>query len=134
MSRYLCPVCRSSTKAAPQTGLNFKSHLQILFITAFLVATTYYLIGPWGAAKATLAYLPIWTLAEWVHWLKVREALRCRVCDFDPMLYQRDWRMARKKIEIRMLKLSEELQERIQQRIVEIQAQRPQKNPEQTAP
>lgn len=94
-------------------------------ITTVLCAAVYFALGPWAAVKATLAYLPLWTGAEWFHWLHLREALRCKTCDFDSMLYQRDWRAARRRVEIKMQGLSDEMQARIQKEIVRIQNARP---------
>lgn len=121
MNQCICPVCRSSIKELPKAGLSFKAHFQLILITGVLAGLVYLSIGIWGAAKAILAYLPLWTLAEWVQWLKIREAARCQVCDFDPLLYHRDWKAARRRVEIRMQQLSEELQQRIQREIVRIQ-------------
>lgn len=94
-------------------------------ITIVLCAAVYLALGPWAALKATLGYLPLWTAAEWLHWLQLREALRCKVCDFDSMLYRRDWRAARRRVEIKMQGLSDEMQARIQKEITRIQNARP---------
>jgi len=124
MKRYICPVCRSAIQDLPRSGLSVKAHLQIFLITGVLVGSIYLGMGPWSAAKAVLAYLPIWTIAEWVHWLRIREAARCRTCDFDPLLYRRDRKAARRRVEIKMQGLSEELQQRIHREITRIQDQR----------
>jgi len=55
--------------------------------------------------------------AEWIQWLRVRDALRCRTCHFDPMLYRRDWKAARKQVEIRMQKFSQDAQDQIRAEI-----------------
>jgi hypothetical protein len=124
MNRYLCPVCRSTISKLPSAGLSFKTHFQIFLITGILAGIVYLTLGPWSAAKSLLTYLPLWTAAEWVHWLRIREAARCRTCDFDPLLYRRDWKAARRRVEMRMQGLSEELQQRIQSEIKRLNAQR----------
>ena len=109
----------------PSSKLSLKAYVQLVLITTVLCAAVYFTLGPWAAVKASLSFLPLWTLAEWVHWLKIREAFRCRTCDFDSMLYRRDWRAARRKVEIKMQGLSTELQARIQKEITRIQDARP---------
>ena len=109
----------------PSSKLGLKAYVQLVLITMFICAATYFLLGPWAATKASLVFLPLWTLSEWVHWLKIREALRCRTCDFDPMLYRRDWRAARRQVEIKMQGLSEDMQARIRTEIKRIQEARP---------
>ena len=109
----------------PSSKLGVKVYVQLILITTLLCAGVYLALGPWAAAKAVLGFLPLWTLAEWVHWLRIREALRCRVCDFDSMLYRRDWKAARRKVEIKMQGLSEDMQARIRNEIVRIQNARP---------
>jgi hypothetical protein len=101
-----------------------KTHFQIFLITGILVGIVYLTLGGWSASKAILAYLPLWTVAEWVHWLRIREAARCRTCDFDPLLYRRDRKAARRRVEIRMQGLSEEMQKRIYVEIERLQGQK----------
>jgi hypothetical protein len=125
MSRYLCPVCRSPLGALPASKLGLKAYVQLALITTLICAATYFLLGSWAATKASLVSLPLYMVAEWVHWLKLREALRCRTCDFDPMLYRRDWRAARRKVEVKMQGLSQEMQTRIRGEIKRIQDARP---------
>ncbi|MEO5668076.1 MAG: hypothetical protein ABIR96_08455 [Bdellovibrionota bacterium] len=136
MSRYLCPVCRSTMGNLPSSKLGLKAYVQILLITTVICAAVYFPLGPWAAARAALVFLPLWTAAEWVHWLKIREAFRCRTCDFDSMLYRRDWKAARRKVEIKMQGLSDELQARIKTEITRIQNARPNavKNPSEKSP
>jgi hypothetical protein len=113
MTKYLCPVCRAPFDRNLQSRLSGTTHLRLALITIALVAGTYALLGTEAAIKSAFFYIPLWGLTEFGHWVRMREAAQCRVCDFDPMLYQRDWRAARAKIETRMNKLSAEMQDRI---------------------
>jgi hypothetical protein len=109
----------------PSSKLSLKAYVQIILITTVICAGAYFALGPWAGVKASLSFLPLWTAAEWGHWLRIREALRCRVCDFDSMLYRRDWKAARRKVEIKMQGLSDEMQAQIRAEIKRIQDLRP---------
>lgn len=100
------------------------THLRLSLLSLSLMGLAYVGLGPTAAAKAAFVYFPLWGLTEFVHWVKVREDARCRICDFDPLLYHRDWRAARMRIETRMNQLSKEMQERIQAKVRQLEAQR----------
>ena len=123
-NRYLCAVCRSKLPQVPSRTLPLKTHIQIISATAAFVAVAGLAFGTWAAVKAALIYLPIIMLAEWVQWLRIREAVRCKTCHFDPMLYRRNWRAARKQVEAQMHVVSGELQVRIHNEIERISAHR----------
>ncbi len=49
--------------------------------------------------RLSFFYLPLWAIAEYLHGINMRNSLKCGVCHFDPLLYGRDWRAARGKVE-----------------------------------
>ena len=102
MSRYLCPVCRAPRKTELRDELSAQTHFKIAS-TTFAVSALSYLAGGWVYAwQALFLYLPLWAMAEFVHWVKMREAAKCKACGFDPILYKRDWKAARRKVEDRL--------------------------------
>ncbi len=117
MSQYLCPVCRAPMNRDLSPRIPFIRHFQIALLTTSLVGLVYLLIGPYAAMKASIVYFPIWAVFEFLHWVQMREALNCKVCDFDPMLYQRDWKRARARIEQKMTKVHDNLEIEIKARI-----------------
>jgi len=117
MAKYLCPVCRSPLHKALHGRLAGVTHLQIFLLTVAISGGLYFLQGWEGGVKGAFFYLPLWGLAEFIHWVSVRDAARCGTCDFDPMLYKRDWRAARQRVENRMNRLSGELQEKIREKV-----------------
>jgi hypothetical protein len=125
MSQYLCPVCRAPMKRDLKARISLLRHFQILLLTISLVGLAYLVIGPYAAMKASIVYLPIWAIFEFLHWVQMREALNCKVCDFDPMLYQRDWKRARARIEQKMTKVHDNLELEIKARIDRVKAARP---------
>lgn len=122
--RFLCAVCRSKLPPLPQRHLGLAMHLKLLMTTGFLVMSVGLMMGTWAGVKASLFHLPLVLIAEWFQWLKVRSALRCKTCDFDPMLYRSNWRMARKQVERKLRHHSEELQQHIRAEISRLDAQK----------
>ncbi|NCN26908.1 hypothetical protein GW915_04975 [bacterium] len=102
MGRYICPVCRAHREVDLRDRISWNSHSKILITIAFLSITAYLLRGPALAFKLTFLYLPIWAMIEFFHWSKVRNDSKCPHCFFDPILYQRDWKAARKIVEERL--------------------------------
>jgi hypothetical protein len=116
MTRYLCPVCRAPRKTNLKDELPFSAHLRI-GVTVISVSSICYLVsGLELAGRTAFLYLPLWAVSEFVHWVKMREAAKCSACGFDPVLYQRDWRAARSRVENRLGDVAEEL--RLQGRYV----------------
>jgi hypothetical protein len=124
MAKYLCPVCRAPFERELQGRLSGTTHLRLSVLTVALIAGSYFLFGLEASLKSAFFYFPLWGLTEFGHWVRMRDAAQCRVCDFDPMLYQRDWRAARSKIEVRMNRLSAEVQERIYTQVRAMDASR----------
>lgn len=109
MSRYLCPVCRAPRKTNLQDELPVSAHFRIA-VTVVAVSSVAYLVSGWELAwRTAFLYLPLWAVSEFVHWVKMREAAKCGACGFDPILYQRDWRAARSRVENRLGDVAEEL-------------------------
>jgi hypothetical protein len=64
--------------------------------------------GPW-AFRLAMLYLPIWAVLEFAHWAEQKAQTKCRTCDFDPFLYQKDWRAARVAVELRLNGIKSEM-------------------------
>jgi hypothetical protein len=66
------------------------------------VGLVYRFGSPEAALKSLVLYLPLWGIAEFFHGVRMREATKCTVCGFDPVLYRHDWWAARKIVEDRL--------------------------------
>lgn len=91
-------------------------HLRLGAAVGIIAACTALLSGPGLAFKSLFLYLPLWAVGEFLQGKKARGLTRCQTCHFDPMLYARDWRAARKLVEAKLGSLSTEITQRIQQR------------------
>lgn len=112
MNRYFCPVCRAPRKANFQDELPIRIHLRIAASVAVVSSISYLISGFELAWRTAFLYLPLWAVSEFMHWVRMREATKCQACGFDPILYKRDWRAARKQVENRLGDVVEELRVR----------------------
>ena len=99
---HFCPVCRAPAQSALVDSLSFRSHLQVFSLTSLVSGVAYLFFGIEGAVKASFSYLPMWAIAEFIHWTQMRERTKCRACGFDPILYRKDWRKARAQVETKL--------------------------------
>jgi hypothetical protein len=102
MAHYICPVCRSPRKLNLQDKMPAMTHVRItvslgMLIGALMIGGA----GPW-VFKLALLYFPIWGAMELIHWAEQKSQTVCRACNFDPFLYQKDWRAARASVETRL--------------------------------
>jgi hypothetical protein len=96
---HFCPVCRAPTKSTLKDSLPLGIHIRVFSLTTFFVGLGYFFFEIEGAIKASVSYLPLWAISEFLHWAQMRERTKCRACGFDPILYRKDWRKARSLVE-----------------------------------
>jgi hypothetical protein len=63
---------------------------------------------PWFGLKGVIWFVPLWTIFEVVYRMRVRAALRCRNCGFDPYLFLVDVQKAKTEVDAHWRKLFEE--------------------------
>ena len=114
MGDVLCPVCRSKRNVRLTDRLDFSTHIKLALCTIAGAGILYAFNGFEAALKAIVFYLPMWAVAEFIHGARMREAVKCEACDFDPFLYQRDWRAARARVEAKLTLVSDDLKVQIQ--------------------
>ena len=95
--RFFCAGCNRERKIAPPAKAGsprFFAHVAIA--TAFFSL----LFWPWMGAKGLLAFvIPVGLVMEAVYRIKMRAALECPDCRFDPILYLSDPQRAVKQVE-----------------------------------
>jgi hypothetical protein len=110
---YLCPVCRSARETDLSDGLSWGTHFKITLTTIFVTGLLYFYDGLPLAWRGVLLYLPLWAGAEFIHWVRMREAAKCRTCDFDPVLYRRNPAEARRRVEAKLNVFVDDLKQQI---------------------
>jgi len=95
--RFFCAGCGRERKIAPPA----KAGSPRFFVHA-AIATAFFslLFWPWMGAKGLLAFvIPVGLVMEAVYRLKMRAALECPDCRFDPILYLSDQKRAVSRVE-----------------------------------
>jgi predicted RNA-binding Zn-ribbon protein involved in translation (DUF1610 family) len=93
---FFCPQCRSKRAISvnPKSG-TIKQYAQV-----FLTSSVFTLLAwPWLTWKGMVVFLPFWAIYEIYHRLRLRAALPCPNCGFDPYLYLVDVKKARQEID-----------------------------------
>ncbi len=124
MPQLICPVCQTPREGELRDRLSFKIHFQMIFASFTLAAVVYLFTGFEIALRCLAIYLPMLAVAEFIHGVKMRHATKCIVCHFDPILYIKDWRLARKNVEEKLTSMSQEIAAEIRQRSQKISAER----------
>jgi hypothetical protein len=92
---FYCPQCKVPRKVPYKPSPSLKHYAQVgLTAVVFTMAT-----WNWFTWKGIVAFLPIWVVFETVYRSKLRAALGCEACGFDPILYLVDVKRARREIE-----------------------------------
>ncbi len=95
--RFFCASCKRERWQSPPAkagSLKFFAHVAIT--TAFFSA----LFWPWMGFKGLLAFLvPVGLVLEAMYRLKMRSAVVCPDCGFDPILYLSDRKKAVRRVE-----------------------------------
>lgn len=108
-SLAICPVCRAPRNEKLTDNISPYRHLQLLLITLAICGLGYLIGGLPLALKLVIVYLPFWAVADYFHGIQMRKATQCPTCNFDPVLYRRDWKAARDQVEARLQKVVDDL-------------------------
>jgi hypothetical protein len=92
---FICPLCSSPRKLAQQPRPTPTHYAQIGLTAAIFTLITWH----WFEWKGIISFLPMWTVFEVIYRARVRAAMRCTQCGFDPYLYLVDVKRARTDIE-----------------------------------
>lgn len=92
---FFCPLCRATRKVAMHTHPRPIHYFQVLLTSLVFTLATW----NWFSFKGLVSFVPLWILFETVFRTRVRAALNCPDCGFDPYLYLVDIKRARDEIE-----------------------------------
>jgi hypothetical protein len=92
---FLCPLCTTQRRVAYAPRPTPRHFFQLGLTAAFFTLVTWH----WFSWKGMVSFLPLWTVFEMVYRAKVRAALYCEQCGFDPILYLVDVKRARGEVE-----------------------------------
>ena len=92
---FYCPNCRSARRLPNRPRPALRHYLQIGMTASFFTLLCWH----WFSWKGMVSFLPMWMIFETLHRARVRVALYCSNCGFDPYLYLNDVQSARKEVE-----------------------------------
>lgn len=92
---FICPLCNSPRKVPLQPRPTPRHYAQIALTAAMLMLATW----PFFGLKGVVWFIPLWTGFEILYRSRLRGALRCEKCGFDPVLYLSDVSGARREVE-----------------------------------
>src|SRR4051812_28111053 len=92
---FICPLCTSPRKIAYHPRPQVRHYFQIALTAAFFTLLTW----RWFDWKGMVSFIPLWTAFEAIYRSRVRAAMHCSSCGFDPFLYLVDVKRARAEIE-----------------------------------
>jgi hypothetical protein len=90
--QFYCPHCRLARRLPYRSRPGGARHFAQVGITAAFFALVAWPVFGW---KGILSAVPIWTLFETFYRARMRAALECENCGFDPYLYLTDVSKAR---------------------------------------
>ncbi len=92
---FICPLCTSQRKIPYQPKPTLRHYVQIALTAACVTLATW----PFFGLKGFVCFVPIWTVFEVLYRGRVRGAMLCPHCGFDPYLYLVDVPRARTEID-----------------------------------
>ena len=92
---FYCPNCRTARRLPNRPRPSLRHFVQIGLTSAFFPLLTW----SWFGLKGFVSFLPMWIVFENLHRARVRVALYCSNCGFDPYLYLIDVASARQEVE-----------------------------------
>ena len=93
---FICPLCRANRKVPFQPKLGGKWRVFQIALTALMFMV---LTWRWFSWRGIASFVPLWTVFEVVYRLRMRAALGCDQCGFDPYLFAVDPERARQEID-----------------------------------
>jgi hypothetical protein len=92
---FFCPQCKIPRRVPYRAKPSLKHYAQIGLTAAVFTLATW----TWFNWKGIVVFLPLWVVFETLYRSRVRAALSCEQCGFDPILYLVDVKRARQEIE-----------------------------------
>jgi len=95
MARAYCPLCSKEINFRLPKRPTPRHVFQVAFTSLLAV----WLLWPWLGIKGVVVFIPLWGAFEFIFRVLKRQQVVCTHCGFDPVLYKRDRKLARQKVE-----------------------------------
>ena len=101
---FYCPQCKIPRKVPYRPQPSAKNYAQVGLTAVVFTLLTW----NWFTWKGLVAFVPLWVIFETIYRSRMRAALNCENCGFDPVLYLVDTQRAREEIQNHWKKKFEE--------------------------
>ena len=92
---FICPLCQAPRRVPFRPSPGVKAFLQIGLTTFFFTLICW----RWFTWKGCVSFIPFWTVFELIYRARLRVALPCDQCGFDPYLFAIDARWASREVD-----------------------------------
>lgn len=92
---FFCPLCRVTRQVSCSARPTWRHMGQVALTSVVFTLLTW----NWFEWRGIVSFVPFWTIFEIIYRSKLRVALHCPNCGFDPYLYLVDIQRARTEIE-----------------------------------
>lgn len=92
---FICPLCKEARKVPFRPNLGILQIFQI-FLTSVVFSLLFW---PWFHWKGIVFFIPCWMIYEGIYRWRMRGALYCSKCGFDPYLFMIDHEWAREEVD-----------------------------------
>jgi hypothetical protein len=101
---FFCPLCKIPRKLPTHPKPQPRHFLQIFLTAAFFTVLTWKIFN-W---KGLVSFIPFWVVFEVIYRSRMRVALVCKKCGFDPYLFLIDSNLAKREVDLHWRKKLEE--------------------------
>jgi hypothetical protein len=93
---FFCPLCKKQRRLRLRSRPGGFRQISQIVLTSFFFTLVCW---PWFGWKGSVSFVPLWSGFEIIYRWRLRAALTCRDCGFDPYLFTIDFKMARDAVE-----------------------------------
>jgi hypothetical protein len=93
--QFYCPLCKTTRRLPERPRPNARHYFQVALTSAVFTLVTW----PWFSWKGIVSFVPMWTIFEIIYRSRMRAALSCRNCGFDPYLFLIDVQKAKAEVD-----------------------------------
>jgi hypothetical protein len=93
---FICPLCETERRVPFQPKLGTVRQIFRITLTTFILTL---MSWPWLGWKGAVWFVPAWTVYELIYRWRMRAALACPHCGFDPYLFSFDLNWAKREVE-----------------------------------
>ena len=92
---FMCPLCKEARRVPFRPRPGIRQYFQV-FLTSVVFTLVFWSFFGW---KGIVSFVPLWAIYEISYRWRMRGALYCSKCGFDPYLFMIDEELAKKEVD-----------------------------------